>query len=176
MLSNVNESPIITAVESSERPAAQIPVSGVEMGVDWLEKNMRESLGLPEDAIAWLLMLYGVIQVFDDFADGDKVARSDLDSAIWNALIAMPQNSFYKQHDLVLAPVMASALLRWKASDLAEKSGNASALAFAWRASYYDVVLIVYQLVYGAASAMENSALILNLYGEKFADYLSEFK
>lgn len=143
---------------------------------DWLEKNLRESLGLPDAAAAWLLMLYGVIQVFDDFADGDKVERADLDSAIWNCLIAMPQNPFYKQHDLVLAPVMASALLRWKASDLAEKSGNASALAFAWRASYYDVVLVAYQLVHGTALAMENSASILNLYGEKFADYLAEFK
>lgn len=144
--------------------------------IDWLEKNLRESLGLPDSAIAWLVMLYSVIQVFDDFADGDKVERADLDSAIWNALIAMPQNSFYMQNSNVLAPVMASALLRWKASDLAEKSGNASALAFAWRASYYDVVLMAYQLVHGAALAMENSAKVLNLYGEKFPEYLAEFK
>jgi len=144
--------------------------------IDWLEKNLRESLGLSDAAIAWLVMLYGVIQVFDDFADGDKVERADLDSAIWNALIAMPQNSFYMQNSNVLAPVMASALLRWKASDLAEKSGNASALAFAWRASYYDVVLMAYQLVHGAALAMENSAKVLNLYGEKFPEYLAEFK
>ena len=142
----------------------------------WLEKNLREALGLPDAAVAWLVMLYSVIQVFDDFADGDTVERADLDSAIWNALIAMPQNPFYKQHDLVLAPVMASALLRWKASDLAEKSGNASALAFAWRASYYDVVLMAYQLVNGAALAMENSATVLNLYGENFPEYLAEFK
>jgi hypothetical protein len=80
------------------------------------------------------------------------------------------------QNSNVLAPVMASALLRWKASDLAEKSGNASALAFAWRASYYDVVLMAYQLINGAALAMENSATVLNLYGENFPEYLAEFK
>jgi len=144
--------------------------------IEWLEKNLRESLGLPDAAIAWLVMLYSVIQVFDDFADGDPVERVDLDSAIWNALIAMPQNAFYMQYSNILAPVMASALLRWKASDLAEKSGNASALAFAWRASYYDVVLMAYQLVHGAALAMENSATVLNLYGENFPEYLAEFK
>jgi hypothetical protein len=139
---------------------------------------MRETLlalKLPQSAIDWLLTLYDCIQSFDDYADGDVVARPRLNALIWNTLVAMPANSFFHQNAAALLPVLGNAVLKWQASDIAEKSNQASAMAYAWRASFYDVVLTVVQLVHGAELAAELSIGVMQMYGETFDEYKKEW-
>lgn len=140
-----------------------------------LVESMKNFFMLPNDAIEWLLMLWQAIQLFDDVADNDEIKREDLDKVIWNTLVAMPENDFYKRHCSVLAPIVASMILKWQASDQAEKTGNADEKSFVWRAGYYDVLLICIQLCHGTENAIKASFHVMNMYGEKFKDYLKEF-
>ena len=146
------------------------------MSAYWLEKNFKESLELPTQAIEWLLALWRVTQVFDDVADGDSVSRDDLLGSVVDALVTLPTNSFYTANHATLDPLVAVAILKWKASDELERTGSASAMSFAWRAGYYDIVLAVVQIVHGMTVAMAVCASVANLYGEDFEDYLKEFE
>jgi hypothetical protein len=141
-----------------------------------LRENLEQVFRLPPAAVEWLLALYDCIQVLDDVADGDKVERSDLDAAIWNLLFALPASPFFQQHSAVLLPLLSQAILKWQASDAAERAGNPSAMAFAWRAGYYDIVLSVVCICHGAAAAVKAAPFVMALYGEKFDAYMNEFE
>ena len=134
-----------------------------------------QQLELPPDAATWLLDLWHAIQTFDDIADGDPVSRQDLDLLIWKTLVAMPVNPFFRANVADLQPVVAAAFLKWKASDDAERNGRADARSFAWRAAYYDLVLIVILLCQGPVSAIEKAESVMKLYGEDYAKYREEF-
>lgn len=140
-----------------------------------LIRLLQKELKLPDDAIAWLSSLWNTIHFFDDVADGDYCDRAQLDSAMWNALVAMPANAFFRKNMDGLLPVMANAMLKWQASDAMERAGNANERSFIYRASFYDVLLMVFQLVHGAELAIACADKILALYGESFEDYKKEF-
>lgn len=140
-----------------------------------LRQAFTEMLELPPAAAAWLLDLWEVIQVFDDFADGDAVPREALDAAIYASLVDMPSNPFFLAHAATLAPMLSSLVLKWKASDTAERNGAADEKSFVWRAAYYDTILTVVMLCHGPRVALQVADKVLALYGEKFEDYRKEF-
>ena len=140
-----------------------------------LQRLFDDGLGLPPEATDWLLAVWAVFQVFDDVADGDAVSRADLHDAIWNTLVRMPSNPFYMANSGALLPIMASAILKWVASDDAERAGKADEKSFVWRASYYDIVLLVVLLTQGKDAALAKAATVMSLYGETFEDYRKEF-
>jgi hypothetical protein len=140
----------------------------------WLRKNFSEALCLSDEASDWLIALWEVIQLFDDIADGDSIDRDDLDASIWNALVGMPSNGFYQRNAHVLIPLMSVAVLKWKASDVVEREGQACATSFVWRAGYYDLVLAAVQIEHGSQLAMDIGPVVLKLYGESLEDYMKE--
>lgn len=140
-----------------------------------LDYCFREVLALPSSACEWLLLVWRSIQTFDDFADGDEVKRADLDALIWNALVAMPCHPFFLAHAPALGGALSTAILKWQASDRAERDGYADARSFVWRASFYDVVLVVLNLCYGPTVAQSKAHIVMHLYGETLDDYLKEF-
>lgn len=138
-----------------------------------LKENL-DLLELPKEAVTWLMMMFDAIQTFDDYADGDSVSRSDLDTLIWNTLLEMPMNPFYVKNCSMLYPMIATCILKWKASDTIERHGVPCAMSFAWRAGFYDLVLLVYTLCHGHEMAKKNGHVIMSLYGEKFGEYIEE--
>lgn len=143
--------------------------------VDWLKENLEKVFALPAPAVEWLLMLWNAIQVFDDVADGDPVKREDLNATIWNTLVGMSQNTFWQSNANNLVPIVASMILKWQASDQAERAGQADARSFVWRAGYYDVVLMAVALCHGTHYATKAAQQVMALYGEKLEDYMKEF-
>lgn len=141
-----------------------------------LHDNLTKEFGLPSSAVEWLLMIYQAIQVFDDVADGDEVTRHELDKTIWNMLVAMHQNKFWRLNQDALSPLLATMVLKWQASDIAERAGKADEKSFVWRAGYYDLVLAVVQICHGPEIAIKMASYVMDLYGEKFEDYMKEFK
>jgi len=135
-------------------------------------KFALETLDLPPAAADWLLDLWRVTQFFDDVADDDTILRCHLDTALWAGLIKMPANPFFMANCSTLLPVVATMVLKWQASDKAERNGRADARSYNWRAGYYDVVLIVCHLCHGSDFDPERA---LGLYGETLAEYLEEF-
>ena len=144
-------------------------------GIDWLKENLQRVLLLPAPVVEWLVMVYDAIQVFDDVADGDTVERKDLNATIWNTLVGMHQNQFFITNSHHLVPLLATAIMKWQASDQAERAGQANAKSFVWRAGYYDVVLMTVALCHGTQQATEKAQQVMELYGEAFEDYMKEF-
>jgi len=142
---------------------------------DGLRDNLTKVFMLPTPAVEWLLMVFDAIQVFDDVADGDTVERKDLNATIWNTLVGMHQNSFFIANSHHLIPLLATGVLKWQASDTAERNKQADAKSFMWRAGYYDLVLMAVSLVHGAGFATVNGHHVMALYDEKFEDYIKEF-
>lgn len=147
----------------------------IDTAENWLTRNFYEGLGLPQEAVDWLLDVWRMIQVFDDMADGDSIDRAALNAAIWAAFVTMPANPFYHAHVAVLQPALATAVLKWQASDAAERAGAATPTSFVWRAGYYDLVLLTVLLTKGHATAMQKASAVMQLYGETLDDYLKEF-
>lgn len=146
----------------------------IEM-LNTLESDFRDTFELPEAAVNWLMMMYRSIQVLDDFADGDEVERSTLDRAIYELLIGIPKNTFFRQFDTELLPLVTTMVLKWQASDSAERQGKANEKSFVWRAGYYDLILVVLQICHGMEYAAINSAIVMEMYGEQYSDYMKEF-
>jgi hypothetical protein len=148
----------------------------MQQHLESLGKNLTEGLFLPVDAVKWLLDLFHAFQIFDDFADNDAVDRNDLNLLIWNTLVGMQQNQFYMANSYCLSSIVGLNILKWQASDTVERSGNADAKSYVWRAGYYDIVLAVVQLCHGPVFAAQNAHIVLGLYGETYDDYMKEFK
>lgn len=145
-------------------------------GVDWLKENLQRVFLLPAPAVEWLVMVYEAIQVFDDIADGDTVERKDLNATIWNTLVGMHQNAFFLANSHYLIPLLATAIMKWQASDHVERNGQADARSFVWRAGYYDLILMAVSITHGPGFATNNAHLVMEFYGEKFEDYMKEFE
>jgi hypothetical protein len=157
-------------IAAAETVGLQQPPGGA-----MLRENLVQVLQLPKPAVDWLCSLYEVIQIFDDYADGDEVPRERLNALIWDALVAMPGNSFFVANAPALLPVLAVQILKWQGADAREREGQPSEMAFAWRAGYYDVVLAAVAACHGADVAHHAAPLVLQLYGERYADYMKEF-
>ena len=142
---------------------------------DGLRENLTKVFMLPQPAVEWLMMVFDAIQVFDDVADGDQVAREDLNATIWNTLVGMHQNTFFIANSAHLTPLLATMILKWQASDTAERNKQADAKSFMWRAGYYDLILMAVSLVHGAGFATVHGHHVMALYGETLEDYLKEF-
>lgn len=130
-----------------------------------------QALGLTPPAARFLFDVWSLIQVFDDVVDGDEVKREDLDAAIWAAFIGLPDNPFFIENRTQLVSIMATQVIKWQASDAAERAGNADARSYMWRAGFYDLVATV-ALICGGP---ERAKAALGLYGETFEEYLKEF-
>ena len=133
------------------------------------------TIGIVGHAQAWLLSIYSAIQVFDDVADGDTVSRPALDRVIWDVLVSMPINPFYREHAHSLAPIVGQCVLKWQTSDAMERDGKASPVSFVWRAGFYDLVLSVASIVHGQGAAIALGPVIACMYGETLETYLEEF-
>ena len=140
-----------------------------------LKSHFTDKLQLIPDAAEWLCDFWVVTQLFDDVADGDKVERKDLDRVIWASLVGMNRNRFWTSNSLHLLPIIEVLILKWQASDKAERNNRANEQSYMWRAGFYDLVLMVYYLCHGEPMAREQSETILSLYGEKYKDYNKEF-
>jgi len=142
----------------------------------WLKKNLEESLHLPPAAVDWLLSLYDAFQFFDDVVDKDEITRESFNKVLWDVFVAMPQNPFFIKEAHQLIPLVGAQILKWQASDKAERGKNADAKSFIWRAGYYDIVLFSVALIHGPQAATAVSENVMRLYGETLEDYLKEFK
>jgi hypothetical protein len=145
------------------------------MSDEWLRPNFEQVFELPPDAVDWLMDLWDAIQFFDDIADGDETSRADLDKVLWSSLIGMHMNRFYAANSTTLSPIVASMILKWQASDDAERAGQADERSYMWRAGYYDVVLMVVHLCHGYDISRKAARDVMRLYGETFKEYREEF-
>lgn len=86
---------------------------------------LRSVLRNNEAAAQFCEVLFRISQTLDDLIDKDKpVSDGVLIRTFWEALIELPANPFYRQHEPYLRPLMASALQDWRDSTCLERSGS----------------------------------------------------
>ncbi len=132
-------------------------------------------LELPDDAYEWLLSMWRVTQFLDDVADKDNISEDEFNDALWDIMLRIPSNKFYRANADALAPVIALQTLKWQAANAVEKSGLADERSYMWRAGYYDLILMVCLLCFGSAMKSQKAVDALMLYGESYAEYKKEF-
>lgn len=130
-------------------------------------------MGIPDDACDWLLEVWDTISGLDDAADGDAVENPE--RMVYSALVGLQVNAFFVANASVLRPIVALAILKWRAANDAEKNERADAQSYMWRAAFYDLVLMVSLIVHGPDKAMNGAETVLRLYGEALDEYLAEF-
>ena len=124
--------------------------------------------------------LFRISQTLDDLIDGDKPVTGELIfQAFWEALIELPANSFYRQYEPFLRPLMASSLQDWRDSVSLERAGDhhGRTLAFVLRDQLTGLVVQCAGLVGGFAWMQQVSAEIRRFFhDEALVDYLGELR
>ncbi|MGY8872233.1 MAG: hypothetical protein ACKVJE_17490, partial [Pseudomonadales bacterium] len=114
---------------------------------DFLEKVLRGNT----HAINFILMLFSLSQVMDDLVDKDKpVDDLNIIRSYHMALVAIPNNQFYRANVDQLHPMLA-IILQCYADSVQLEKGNAHDLhlAFVLRDRLTDLVTQCVRLLYG---------------------------
>ena len=143
-------------------------------------KFLQSALQGHAPAIRFCLMLFGISQTLDDLIDRDReVSDSTIISAFWQALIELPANPFYREHEPYLRPLMAAALQDWRDSVALERSNSEHnrTLAFVLRDQLTSVVVQCAYLI-GGESWMESVGPQIRGYfhDEPLSDYLNDLQ
>ena len=141
---------------------------------------LRHALKAHEPAVQYCKTLFQISQTLDDLVDGDKpVSQSTIISAFWKALIELPANPFYRQHEPYLRPLMASALQDWRDSVTLERSDSKhlKTIAFVLRDQLTSVVVQCTYLV-GGESWMESVGpnIRAHFHEDALSDYLNDLQ
>ena len=141
---------------------------------------LRSVLQNNESAATFCEALFRISQTLDDLIDKDR----DLDdqiiiSAFWKALIELPANPFYREHEPYLRPLMAASLQDWRDSVKLERSNSqhSQTIAFVLRDQLTSVVVQCAYLV-GGESWMESVGPQIRGYfhSEPLSDYLNDLQ
>ena len=132
-----------------------------------------------EHAVAWALMLWDVIQLWDDLYDGDTVDKAHLNKVMLNTMTQMNTNMFFLRHVNKLSAQLESCILQWmtanKYEEVQDQSVGGYERAYILRASYYNMIHYIAFLVGGLEWADKHSTEIWSAYGETFDEYIKEF-
>lgn len=149
----------------------------------WRELRDRKLHGwvCDENAVRWLLDYYDVCELFDDLMDRDKSVTDDrIERALFEALIDMPSNPFFRAHVVTLVPVVHAGVNAWLDSvDMeraaTDESDEALRLAYVMRAAYMCVTQTVIELTRGRDVMRALSREVVAFFGtETFAEYATK--
>lgn len=129
-------------------------------------------------ALEFMQMIAAWSHVYDDLIDDDKPVEADaIHATMWNLLVVIPTNPFYRQNEALLRPVLATAILNWRAANDMEASGSVEQLRVAHvrRYSLNDLALICMEVCGGHAHAVKNAArAVLMFQHDTWAHYKAE--
>lgn len=113
-------------------------------------QKLSQWIGDP-NAVAFLLDVFNVGEVWDDLIDKDKpVEDADIHKAFYTALITLPCNPFYRMYQAQLSGVMVSGIHAWIDANALEKgTQNDKAYAYVLRVWYMELITLVAQLLHG---------------------------
>lgn len=118
-----------------------------------LRNEMLQQWIQNDHAVAWLLDLSEVCEVFDDLADRDKpVGTARLNNALWLALVEAPGNPFFHVHRATLLPVMIAGINAWQDANIMEfekRSDSELAMSYVLRDWYMELVSVIMYLTRG---------------------------
>ncbi len=142
------------------------------------EAGLLELLCGNADAARFVVDIAQCSHAYDDLIDRDKPVPDDVvHGLMWKLLVTVPTNSFYRQHQDTLRPVLITGILNWHAATGMEKSSCLEQLhvSHALRYALGDIVLLCMAIVGGHGHAMKNAQRArLMCQCDTFAHYASE--
>lgn len=158
--------------------AAAIELATVEAPrSDALRDKISFALKGDEDAVALFTDLRDVLHFWDDLIDSDQpVTASDINRAMFTALVGLPANTFYQKHVASLLPTLTNAIGNWHTANAFEKTDDAHKLqiAFVIRSDYTNLLIQMAYLVGGHDWMTQVTPMIREMWtSENYRDYLN---
>ncbi len=130
-----------------------------------------------ESAVAFVLLLAAVADVWDNLIDGDvEVSNGDINDAFWRILVELPRNAFYRGNTDELLPVLATGILNWRIANNLERDyteGRPLEIAHVIRYSIADIAILTACLAGGPEwAALVGPELRLRSQRSDFKEYV----
>jgi hypothetical protein len=128
-----------------------------------------------KQAIAMVLMVHEIVELWDDLIDKDKeIEPADINRAFRTALIELPRNPFYQDNFAALNTLIESAIFDWHTANTFEAAKTNLETAFGLRCTIQSVTVITARIIGGNEWAQTVSNEIRSL-GETWAEYAYGF-
>lgn len=140
-------------------------------------EHLNQWLRGDKDAIALVLAVHDVVEVWDDLIDKDvEVCPEMINAAFYAALVTIPRNRFYQAHFELLNPIIESAILDWHTANALEnrKNGDDLHTAYVLKCTGQSLTVLCARIIGGVSWARAVNLNIRSL-GETWADYSAEF-
>lgn len=155
--------------------------SGIELVIKPEHTESFEKLfdfiyqGHPE-AIRISLELVRLVHVWDDLIDGDETPPAVINAAFSSALFELSSSWLWDEQAIAIARVQ---YFKWQAANYFEQldekpSRRLCAIAYVYRAGFFDLFYYFAYKLYGMAWAEEVAPKIAEWYGESLSDYEHE--
>jgi hypothetical protein len=122
--------------------------------------SMEEMFLGNKEAIFFIETITRCSHLYDDLIDEDKKIEKDfVHQVMWEIMVGLPMNGFYRANATVLAPVIATGILNWRGANEMEALGNKEELyiSHATRYSINDLALLCLVLVGGHKHAAQHA-------------------
>lgn len=142
-------------------------------------KIVEEAVKSNPDALVFLRAMARVLHWWDDLVDRDKEPTDEHTHAcMWDALITIPDNAFYRAHQDVLQPILVLAIANWRIANVIERDVHSSKADLLWafvvRSTYVDLVTMSAVIVGGLEHAVRCGPEIRRwAHAETFEGYLT---
>lgn len=127
------------------------------------------------DAVAFILAVHKVVELWDDLIDKDKDPQdADINAGLYAAMVTLPRNPFYQRHFALLSPLVESAILDWwTANELETQGGDGLHTSYILRCSGLALTVMCARIIGGVewASAVNNE---LRSLGDTWAEYAAK--
>lgn len=122
-------------------------------------KIVEEAVQGDPEALAFLRAMARVLHFWDDLIDKDKpIADAEIHARMWDALIVLPLNNFYRDNIDVLSPILISAIANWRIATAVERDEMSDPIDLKWafviRSTYVDLVVMCAHLIGGLEHAV----------------------
>jgi hypothetical protein len=98
-----------------------------------------------------MMALSDITELYDDLIDGDKeISHAQIHKAFYTALVTLPTNPFYLEHQGHLSPLIVQAIALWQTSNILQGgSVNDRAVSYTLRNMDLQIVQAVVLLTRG---------------------------
>ena len=139
-----------------------------------LEKMAEFVKGDP-DALAFLLDVHTIVELWDDLIDRDKaLAPADINAAFYAAMITLPRNAFYQRNFTLLSPVLEAAIMDWHTANSLEAQGVNLQMSYALRCGVQMLTVMAARITGGIEWAKQVGVELRGM-GDTWADYSAQF-
>ena len=141
-----------------------------------MEKCIQLALQGHAQAVECFMLIRDVLHFWDDLIDGDVAVTNEyINRSMFKAMVDLPSNSIYREHQSKIAPIMVNAFANWHAATCFERGDDLRLLevAFVIRSDYANLLIHFAYLIGGYQWVTRITPMIRGMWtDENFDAYL----